>query len=268
MTASPTSAAGIQDAARHLAEGRPAAAVDVLERLVADFPAYVTAHVLLAKAYEASRRSAEALEAWHHAYFLMPGSPLVVRERTRLLRTAPIEGQPDDTATGDAAPEDRAPDEAASEEGDEASLEEWDESSPEMEDATSPPEEAAITYISEEPLVGSDEPSAEPEAAMDETATGPGAMDEADDLDSLIHQLENAPRIRPDPDFRDEGIEEEGDEEGMVSETLARIYATQKQYAAAARAYEQLAEEHPERADEFEAKAAEMHDLAGSDSEA
>jgi regulator of sirC expression with transglutaminase-like and TPR domain len=85
-----------------------------------------------------------------------------------------------------------------------------------------------------------------------------------DDLDTLIHQLETAPRIRPDPDFRDEGLDEEDEEEGLVSETLARIYATQKQYAAAARAYEQLAELHPDRAAEFEAKASEMYDRAAS----
>ena len=107
MTASTTSPAGIQDAARHLAEGRPTDAVDVLERLVADFPAYVTAHVLLAKAYEASGRAGDALEAWHHAYFLMPGSPLIVRERTRLLRTAPTDGHVEDAAADEAAPVDR-----------------------------------------------------------------------------------------------------------------------------------------------------------------
>jgi tetratricopeptide (TPR) repeat protein len=235
MTATTTtSTAGIQEAARHLAEGRPADAVRVLERLVADFPAYVTAYALLAKAYEANGRTEDALAAWHHAYFLMPGSPLVVRERTRLLRSAP-------------RPESAGPGETPHESG-----------GGEAAEALPPaPYETADEPAADEPAA--DEPAAEPEPAA-----GGSAIDEADDLDSLIHQLENAPRIRPDPDFRDEGVDEEEDEGGMVSETLARIYETQKQYAAAARAYDQLADEHPDRADEFESKAAEMRALANS----
>lgn len=217
MTSTPPTAAGIQDAARHLAEARPAEAAAVLERLVADFPTYVTAYVLLAKAYEASGRDGAALEAWHHAYFLMPGSPLIVRERTRLLRTAPV-AVPVEPGGQAVSPEPSEP------------------------------------SVEEEPEV---ESQTDPEFA---SAEAEQAIGEVDDLDTLIHQLETAPRIRPDPDFRDEGPEE--DDEGLVSETLARIYAAQKQYAAAARAYDQLAEQHPDRAAEFAAKAAEMNDLA------
>lgn len=237
MTPTTPSAAGIQDAARHLAEGRPAEAVAVLERLVADFPAYVTAYVLLAKAYEANGRDGDALEAWHHAYFLMPGSPLVVRERTRLLRTAPV------APTGPAEAEQEAQPVAAEPEV----VEEAPEPAPEVEDEPDAKEE--------------DEPDATAEA---EPAPGDDPLGEVDDLDTLIHQLENAPRIRPDPDFRDEGFEDDDEEEGVVSETLARIYATQKQYAAAARAYDQLAELHPSRAAEFAAKASEMRSNASS----
>ncbi|MBT8401878.1 MAG: hypothetical protein KJO98_15490, partial [Rhodothermia bacterium] len=55
----------------------------------------------------------------------------------------------------------------------------------------------------------------------------------------------------PEPDLT-------SDIEDVVSETLARIYATQKQYGEAARVYERLALENPDRAGEFEDKAADM----------
>ncbi len=82
----------------------------------------------------------------------------------------------------------------------------------------------------------------------------------ADDveLDRLIDELETA-RIVPRPDL--DAIPEPDlstDIEDVVSETLARIYATQKQFGEAARVYERLALENPDRADEFEGKAAEM----------
>lgn len=76
----------IHYAARQLAEGRPEAAIAVLERLTLALPAYVAAHVLLARAYALAGRQAEALQAWHRAYFLMPNSPLIARQRQRLLQ--------------------------------------------------------------------------------------------------------------------------------------------------------------------------------------
>ena len=217
----PPPAAGIQDAARYLAETRTGEAVAVLERLVADYPAYVTAHVLLAKAYEASGQPNGALEAWHRAYFLMPGSPLIVRERTRLLRN--VSGVEDAVASSDPN----------------VALEE---------------EEMPVASHAAEPVA-----EAEPDAPFDDAEAD---LDEEDDLDSLIAQIENAPRIRPDASFKDDTVEEEDDDDELVSETLARIYESQKQYNAAAHAYEQLAEQNPERATDLLSKAAELRRLA------
>ncbi|MCH8031850.1 MAG: hypothetical protein IIB09_08575, partial [Bacteroidetes bacterium] len=84
----PTSAAPvaeIQRSALLLADGKSAEAVRRLEALSAAVPAYATSQVLLAKAYEAEQRWEDALEAWHRAHFLAPGSPLIQRERRRLL---------------------------------------------------------------------------------------------------------------------------------------------------------------------------------------
>ncbi len=237
-------AAGIQDAARHLAEARTDEAVAVLERLAADFPAYVTAHVLLAKAYDANGRTGDALEAWHRAYFLMPGSPLIVRERTRLLRIAPFTAEFATTEAATAEPEEPLavePVDASADEEEEVAV-----SEEEQADELDPSEPEPFEPVAAEPAV---------EAAL---LTG-----EADDLDTLIQQLENAPRLRPDLNFKDEAGEvDEVDEDEVVSETLARIYEAQKQYEAAARIYEQLADEHPDRAAELRSKAAEMRRLA------
>ncbi len=84
-----------------------------------------------------------------------------------------------------------------------------------------------------------------------------------EDLERLISELESA-RIVPQPDLEDVPPPDLDDDiEGMVSETLARIYASQNQYQEAARVYEQLALEHPDEADRFHQLAADMHARAG-----
>ena len=81
----------------------------------------------------------------------------------------------------------------------------------------------------------------------------------ADELDSLIASLEDAPRIRPDPTFSGPAVRTtEADVDAMASETLARIYAAQHQYVRAALVYETLAAREPERAEAMLAQAAEM----------
>lgn len=92
-----------------------------------------------------------------------------------------------------------------------------------------------------------------------EPAPDPPGANMADELDSLIQQLEDAPRIRPDPTFdAPDVVFDERVADDMVSETLARIYAAQHQYAEAAIVYEKLAQQKPERAEEMLRRAAEL----------
>jgi hypothetical protein len=88
------------------------------------------------------------------------------------------------------------------------------------------------------------------------------------DLDALIREIERAPRIRPDPHFvppsDEERIGTAADDEDVVSETLARIYETQGQFAEAAAVYEKLAGQRPGQADEFRRRARELRVRAGA----
>ena len=377
----------LQHAARYLAARRPDEAIAVLERLVEEVPAYASAHVLLGRAYEAAGRPHEALRAWHEAFFLMPTSPLVARERQRLLMAHPAAAEPEEPAIPSTEPADWQGDELDQDErldqedqaeqpqtdesawaaemaeptveaeaeaaeveqpqGEEASafqaepLEEaerdWVPLEPEPFDLSDEPEDAGPEAEDEEPFFGADEaevisPDEElgdalgPEEAFEEdeedwkileevdegperdavaearladpfadeadeadlTYDEPDIVDvevedlpaeeertpdyegpdpeaqvremvsRADDLDTLIEQLENAPRIRPDPEFKGSDELEGDEEEGLVSETLARIYAGQKEYAQAAEVYDKLAAQQPGRAAEFQEKAADL----------
>ena len=460
----------IQAAAQRLAEGDAAAAAVQLEALVAAAPAYPAAHALLARAYEASGRTEDALGAWHQAHVLVPNSPLVQRERQRLLEARaaaeapapdpppadPASEQPAAAAPEAEAPaadgpalhqafkprppaasgadasgsggawheplggstdpedadepevaaprlgdEDEAPAEGDSEwrPGDEATAESespenevgWtvlremqrprsgprpaealvtrplesgapredtaqaDEDVPSDEaaeplqaepaaapdasdvqtadaEATDPeatdqmsseaaadseapdepePEAAApeaAAPATAQPSVGARSVGARPDAEIsDEEAPEPAAPSEpqppapeaseqglpervrdeeavaekasvdegegtgdgvaaggldapvTDDLDVLIQQLEDAPRIRPDPDFSGPAVAFDEDiADDMVSETLARIYAAQGQFAEAAAVYEKLAQQRPGEAEALLEKAAEL----------
>ncbi len=100
-----------------------------------------------------------------------------------------------------------------------------------------------------------------PVAPEPPTAEAPSS-EVADELDALIRQLSDAPRIRPDPNFRaptpPPAEEDDGLDDDLVSETLARIYAAQRQYAEAAVVYEKLARQRPASASDFLRKAAEL----------
>jgi len=206
--------------------GDTSKAVPLLERVTTQMPQYVTAHVLLARMYEAADRGEDALRTWEHAAFLLPGSPTIRAGVRRVLRQQPSIPAP---APSKPRTEDRR-----------------DEASPAAE---APSADTATTGA----------PAEVPRAEAPASAAAAEALEaEGEDLDRLIEDLETA-RIVPRPDLDD--IPEpdlDDDIDDMVSETLARIYSSQAQYGEAARIYEKLAVMDPNRADEMEAKAKAM----------
>lgn len=270
----------LQEAARLLAGGHPDRAAQRLAALVASAPTYAAAHVLRATALEAAGFVDEAIVSWGRAAALVPRSPLVHRERARLLATRLAEEPPPDlpaAVPGPARPSDGtddAPDTEAQASPDEPrpSSADWDTEAPSIlppEPASEASDEAGPTDAREqggwdvlsEVAVPTPPPGlhAEPDVIAPEAAAAAPPPDDADDLDALITQLEDAPRIRPDPDYL--GPEERldaGDVDDMASETLAKIYAAQHQYAEAALVYEKMAARQPDRADALLERAAEL----------
>lgn len=97
------------------------------------------------------------------------------------------------------------------------------------------------------------------------TPPPPAPPEEDVELDKLIADLESA-RIVPRPDYETiEAPDLSAPIDDMVSETLARIYEGQKQYAEAARMYDKLAILKPDRAGDFARKAVELRTRAHSE---
>ena len=266
-------------AARLLAQGRPAEAAERLAALVAEAPVYAAAHVLHATALEAAGRPDDALAAWGRAAVLVPSSPLVHRERRRLLEGARPSAEPAPPAPP--AP----PDDEAAEPYDLRAVDErflWNDDD-EDEDAAPPePADAPPELLPPETPGATDLPTVTPEtvggagwtvlaeedgppadsgggAEADVVPPEAAAHPVADELDALISRLEGAPRIRPDPAFDGPAVSfDDADVEEMASETLAKIYEAQRQYAQAAAVYETLAARQPERADELLRRADEV----------
>lgn len=257
-------------------------AVDVLERKVTALPAHLGAHVLLAHAYEAQRRWDQALEAWANVQFLMPNSPIAEAGKRRVLRRMdgieddeehspfanfPASGaQPTDSTETPESPPAEADDESSS--GDDSGLSQLRNLA-----------EREARQGGARPGLSDTSPSTDLPSSPEESSSTPeeqieqlGEEGETDDLDRLINELQSA-RIEPDPDApadapppadaSDEEVPaDDSSHEEVVSETLAKIHAGQDDYQRAAHIYTQLAEQEPDRADEFRAKAAEMREKA------
>lgn len=238
----------IQDAAELIEQDQPAQAIPLLERLAEALPVYAAAHVFLAQAYEQEERWEEALAAWQRAYFLVPASrtadeglrrAIAARARASLPTApatpppiAPTPETPTRTARQPTQPAPKAPKRT---------------SEAEPAQPAPPPKQTPQPQTSE---AKKPEPKTSEKQGKDRFGTS--------DLDQLIENLE-AVRILPRPDIESLPTPSLDDEiEDMVSETLARIYASQKQYDEAARVYELLAAQQPERATGFLEKARQM----------
>ncbi len=264
----------IQVAARLLAEGHPARAAEHLGALVAGAPTYAAAHVLRATALEAAGFVDEAIVSWGRAAALVPRSPLVYRERERLLATRLAEEPPPDLPAAEPDPSRqpaRPPSPPADGRGPSSPAEILP---PEGRPSAAgggrrgdrppddgPSEDGAGWGLLDEADVPTPPPgdTAEPDVISPENAAPPPTPTTADDLDALITQLEDAPRIRPDPDYRGPKVSlDAGDTDDVASETLAKIYVAQNQYAQAALIYETLAARQPDQADALLERAAEL----------
>lgn len=271
----------LMDAIEHLQRKNLEAAIASLERKVEELPAHLTAHVLLARAYEANHQWSKALTSWENVRFLMPNSPVGRKGKARTLRRLNREADAaDDTSPNGAAasPEDEpsggpdpAPDADAGDASDADAAPDPDVEAEDAPDSDPPDELAQLRQQAEaEARSGGARPGLADNAsspAPDDEEPAPeehvDQLEDEDDLDHLIEKLESA-RIEPTPDAEAEVPPPDLDDEvdDLVSETLARIHENQDQYRKAARIYVRLASQEPDRAREYLEQAARMRQKA------
>ena len=284
----------IQNAISLLEQGNYREAIPLLEHITHVMPIYLTAHVLLARAHEAEQQWQQALESWQRAHFLMPNSPVTKEGIQRVLykssfssHEAPpppaesvIETVISSDEKSDTLPVAEVPP-PPFQEGPPPAAE--PKAEPETADFPFIPEpqvvEATLPEVQDSPPPGalSFEPPTPPPApswdaekdvtpdAEEIPELSPGSSPQFEDLDRLIDELESA-SITPTPDLDSIPAPDlDNDIDDMVSETLARIYASQQQYDEAARVYDLLAIQQPERASEFWQKASEFRTRSGED---
>lgn len=256
----------IQDALDLLRNQSVTEAIDCLEAAVVETPAYPAAYVLLARAYEARTNWGAARSAWDQAYVLMPHSPTVqdgrARVRSLIREQRRAEAAPAASSSADAPPSDTQQDAEA----------------PPAAPSDAPSDEALPSLSMDDGPTDLDALRAQADQAAQDhaadafdsaTPSSAKALDQIDDdLDALIEELQSA-RIRPDPNIDDLPPDELDDDiDDMVSETLARIYASQGAYHEAARVYVQLAAQEPERSEERLREASTMRQKARAQDDA
>lgn len=232
--------------------GETAEAVPLLEHLAGLLPTNVTTYVLLARALEAERAWDRALTAWQWAAFLMPNSPLVDRGRQRAIHALTTTRTVATTAAVDTDAVPPTP-------GD---VDFVDLAAPEDDVAAEAPHVPGASPVADEPFLMDEPAPSEPAPSAPAPPLTTADLKAYDDLDRLIEELETA-RIVPQADFDPlPSPDLDDDIEDIVSETLARIYAAQGQHREAARVFELLAVQQPDRAEEFHLKAAEARSRA------
>ncbi len=220
-----------------LHDGKSQDAIPILEFITDAMPAHVTAHVLLAQAYAKEERWEEAKFSWQNAAFLMPNSPAIQKGFRHVLKM--LTRQISLSEAPVAKPEPPAP---LPEVKEQKSTEINPSQVPK--NSYAPPLPPVLAKIAQQ-----------------------AEIKDAEELDSLIEELESA-RIVPKPEH--EKIETqvlETDIDDMVSETLARIFEGQKQFDEAARVYDKLATMQPDRASDFSRKASDLRARAANESD-
>lgn len=239
--------------------GEAAEVVPALSHYIELVPSSVTAHILLARAFEAEQQWRSALSAWHEAHFLMPNSPVIIHGIQRCAQAIKETSSHEQASTTLEGPPDR--DIVAAPEAERISG-----SPPSFMDEGTGREEEDFVDVSGRagPTPAGQQTSDRVEYpdTSEGIPPGPAETDEYTDLDRLIKHLESAKIVpgKEEETYPDPELDEEIDD--MVSETLARIFAAQEQYGEAARVYELLAQQHPEQAGEFRKKALEMRSRA------
>ena len=268
----------LQDALDCLQQKDVDGAISSLEAKIDELPAHLTAHVLLARAYETKRQWARALSCWENVHFLMPNSPVAREGKQRVLEHM---NEPDDTA-----------DDEPADVQDQTSSEPSEQSTTGTEDPTDsgavdggeiPPSPDAAGPSNLDELRQQADDAAQKRRARTSRSEAPGGPSPAEnasngesgarpadasetgaesDLDHLIDELESA-RIEPDPDLDEvDPPDLSNDVDDLVSETLARIHEAQDQYREAAQIYVKLASQEPEQARSYLERAAEMREKA------
>ncbi|MFB6247647.1 MAG: hypothetical protein ABEL97_03670 [Salinibacter sp.] len=271
----------LKDAIEYLQREDLEAAIASLERKVEELPAYLTAHVLLARAYEADHQWRKALTCWENVCFLMPNSPVGREGKARTLRRLNREPNAQEDAAPAAEPAPPGDEEASPAPDPTPDADAPSDTGPggEAAEASSPPPDELAQLRKQadaEARSGGARPGLAdrpPSAASKDDEPGPeervDQLEDEDDLDHLIKKLESA-HIEPTPDAEAPPPDLDNEADDLVSETLARIHEAQNQYRRAARIYVRLASQEPDRTREHLEKAARMRrkaDSASSDTD-